>query len=170
MGRASLIVAAAAILTAWQGSPSPDPPPSPADAGGCPFPSVRPTYLPWLSAGEDVPPPRMSHASEEGGSSASLEWRNPNWEQGIPPSYVTLRRQTEPNLGAPGDPVAVTIDGSDEGGFYEGEVPGDAAISWVIPNATSCSTVALELVAPDMSRSEAKREIVKIAESLRPTS
>jgi hypothetical protein len=112
----------------------------------------------------------MSHASEEGGSSASLEWRNPNWEQGIPPSYVTLRRQTEPNLGAPGDPVAVTIDGSDEGGFYEGEVPGDAAISWVIPNATSCSTVALELVAPDMSRSEAKREIVRIAESLRPAS
>src|SRR5205823_1039870 len=151
MGRAGLIVVAVAILTACQSSPSPDPPPSPAAAGDCPFPSVRPTYLPWLSPGEEVPPLLMDRAtSEDAGSYAALDWRNPYWKKAIPPYYVVLRQQTTPNLGAPGDLVPVTIDGSDEGGFYEGEVPGDAAISWVIPNVTSCSTITLELVGPDL--------------------
>jgi hypothetical protein len=107
---------------------------------------------------------------EEGGSYAALDWRNPHWKEEIPPYYVILRRQAEPNLAAPGDQVAVTIEGSDEGAFYEGEVAGNAGIYWVIPNVISCSTLALELVAPDLTRAEARNEIFKVAESLRPVS
>ncbi|TMK83234.1 MAG: hypothetical protein E6G44_12175 [Actinobacteria bacterium] len=127
-----------------------------------------PTYLPWLGAGEAVPAPGRDARTDEGGSSAVLDWRNPHWQTDIPPYYVQLGSHTEPNLAAPGDPVAVTIEGSDPGELYEGKTPGEVSIYWAVPNRTSCSTVALELVAPDMTRSRARTETVRIAASLRP--
>jgi hypothetical protein len=65
--------------------------------------------------------------------------------------------------------VPVSIEGSNPGDLYEGKNLGDAAIFWVIPNVISCATVVLSMVAADMSRERALREIVRVAESLRPS-
>jgi hypothetical protein len=96
-----------------------------------------------------------------------LDWRNPELDSENSPYYLSLRRQTDPNLSAPGEPVPVTIEGSDPGELHEGIRSGEVAISWVIPNVSACSTVVLELEGPDMSRGRAVREIVLVAKSLR---
>jgi hypothetical protein len=136
----------------------------------CPFPSVRPTYLPWLEPGEPVPPPRVYQYVEpdDPNMASFLDWRSPLDKGTTPPYYVILYRQSDPNLSAPGLSVSVSIEGSGPGDLHEGKGPGEAAIFWVIPNVTSCSTVILSMNAPDMSGQRALKEIVSIAESLRP--
>jgi hypothetical protein len=137
--------------------------------GGCPFASVRPTYLPWVEPGEDVPPPDAHQVRGDGGVDyALMDWRNPRWKEELPPYYVELVRKSEPVLGGSTQSVKVSIEGSGEGVLYEGETPNTPSIVWVIPNVTSCSTVVLRLVAPDMTREQATDAIVKIAESLEP--
>lgn len=106
--------------------------------------------------------------TEEGISYAFLDWRNPSWKDDIPPYYVLLLRTSEPNLAAPGDPVRTTIEGSRQGELYGGKDAGEASVYWVIPNVTSCSTVAIWLNAPDMTKAQARKEAVRIAESLHP--
>jgi hypothetical protein len=176
-----VLLALAAILAACDPATAPAPTPTlPSDAGlgprqptsqlSCPYPSVRPTYLPWLKSGEAVPPPRVyQYAEADDPNVASLlDWRSPLDQGTTSPYYVTLTRQSDPNLSAPGVSIRVTVEGSDPGELYEGIEPGEAAIYWVIPNVTSCSTIELSMVAPDMTRERALKEIVKIAESLRP--
>lgn len=164
-----LMLVVAAILSTCQGATPPRTEPPSSSAAGCAFPSVRPTYLPWIGPGEAVPAPLMNvETTEEDGSYAILDWRNPHWKDNAAPYYVILRRQSEPNLSAPGEPVEIRIEGSDPGDLYEGKLSGETSIYWVVPNLTSCSTIALDLVAPDMTRSDAKRAIIRIARSLRP--
>lgn len=62
----------------------------------------------------------------------------------------------------------MSIEGSDPGELYEGKQPGEASVYWVIPNVASCSTVALWFSADGMTRMQARREVRRIAESLRP--
>ncbi|HEV8421688.1 MAG TPA: hypothetical protein VGR13_10070, partial [Actinomycetota bacterium] len=66
----------------------------------CPYPSVRPTYLPWLKPGEEVPPPRayvypppddISIGTEEPMASI-LDWRHPELNSETAPYYVLLSR------------------------------------------------------------------------------
>lgn len=85
-----------------------------------------------------------------------------------PHHKVSLVRTGEYNLGAPGSRVDVLIEGSDPGELYDGKQPGEASIYWVIPNVTSCSTMAIWFHAPDMTRRQARAEVRKIAVSLRP--
>jgi hypothetical protein len=65
---------------------------------------------------------------------------------------VSLVRTTEYNLAAPGTPVSTRIEGWDPGELYDGKQRGEAGVSWVIPNETACSTVALWFSADHMTR------------------
>lgn len=173
-----LAVATAILAACGDAPPAPTPIPThslspsivvehPTSSPSCPFPSVRPTYLPWLDEGQEVPLPFVRMEITEGDAAYSrLDWRNPLWGKAFPPYFVSLVRTTDPNLAAPGRPVPVTIEGSDLGSLYEGKEPGEASIYWVIPNVESCSTLALWLAAPDMSRRQTLKEILLIAKSL----
>lgn len=97
-----------------------------------------------------------------------MDWRNPRWKRDFPPYFVELVRKSEPIFGSSEHSVSVFIEGSDVGTLYEGETPNSPSIAWVIPNIPSCSTVVLRLVAPDMTRAQAMKTIIKIAEHLRP--
>jgi hypothetical protein len=106
--------------------------------------------------------------TDEGISYSFLDWRNPHRTNRVEPFYVMLLRTSEPNLSAPVEQVGITIEGSRAGEVHEGKQPGEASVYWVIPNVTACSTVALWLAAPGLSRMQAKAEVTRIAESLRP--
>jgi hypothetical protein len=61
----------------------------------CPYPSVRPTYLPWLDLGEEVPEPDAHQVTGDDGTSyAFLDWRNPRWKRDFPPYFVELLRKS----------------------------------------------------------------------------
>jgi hypothetical protein len=135
----------------------------------CAYASVRPTYLPWLKSGDEIPEPDAHRVvGDEGVSYAFLTWRTPVGAMRHPQYEVSLVRTGQYNLGAPGSRVDVSIEGSDPGEIYDGKQGGETSVYWVIPNVTHCSTVALWLSAPDMTRKQARTEVRKIAESLRP--
>lgn len=140
----------------------------PTPPGHCPYAPVVPTYLPWLKRGEEVPAPASRHTVTEEASYAILDWPNPNWKEDLHSTYyVKLVRTTQYNLTAPGTPVMTHIEGWDAGELHDGKQPGEASVTWVIPNETACSTVSLWFSAPDMTRKQARREATKVAESLR---
>jgi hypothetical protein len=175
-----LLVLATAILAACDPATPPAIRPSPSMHAGagvaqggsplaCPYPSVRPTYLPWVEPGEDIPEPDAHSApGDDGISYAFLDWTDPHDAMGHFHYKVTLVRTGQYNLGAPGTPVDVSIEGSDPGELYDGKQPGEASIYWVIPNVTACSTVAIWFSSQDMTRKQAREEIKRIARSLRP--
>ena len=166
-----LMLAAAILAGCHSGpaAPTPTQPPVPhirgaqqASPASCPYPSVRPTYLPWLDPGQQIPAPEAHReVGDEGISYAFLEWRNPAYQ-------VSVVRTSQYNLGAPGVHVDMSIEGSDPGELYDGKQPGDTSVYWVIPNIALCSTVALWFSAEDLTRHQARREVRRIAESLRP--
>lgn len=146
----------------------------------CDFPSVRPTYLPWLPSGQPIPGPEKSQSADGGGP------------QGLDPGYSTLswsngditRPGTDPNVGGvhlwratqsvgsfPTDPQVPALPDGSTGRFYASEGGGgDWIIVWADPIADVtddiCSETALVVSFPNLSKVEAKREIVRIAESL----
>lgn len=139
---------------------------SPSGQARCDFASLRPTYLPWLKPGEEVPPPRKYHGPDD---AAWLDWRRPAWtQQEDDPYYVVLRRDSQ-FMTSSGQLIQGTrIPGAAEPGrLYSGEVGFSPAIVWFLVSAPSCDWLTLELDAPGMSREEAEGEIVKIAKSLR---
>ncbi len=71
----------------------------------------------------------------------------------------------EQNRGGAGDDVAVAIPGADSAQFYEGEAPGMAFLVWETGEA-ECGEIGLQLVASEMTRAQAREEIVKVAKSL----
>jgi hypothetical protein len=129
----------------------------------CPFPTILPTYLPWLQAGEEVPAPYKDRF--EAGE-AHLAWV----PDGKHRALVTLRRYTG-ERGGPGGAVPVTYDGA-EGFLYVGEGAESANIAYVAivwhHRDGPCNMTALALDAPQLSLDEGKEEIRKIAESLTP--
>jgi hypothetical protein len=146
----------------------------------CDFPSVRPTYLPWLPAGQPIPGPERSQSADGGGP------------QGLDPGYSTLswsngditRPGTDPDVGGvhlwratqtvgsfPSDPQVPALPDGSTGRFYASEGGGgDWIIVWGDPilDVTDdiCSETALVVNFPNLSKAEAKREIVRIAEAL----
>jgi hypothetical protein len=176
-----MLASATAILAACDSGTAPAIRPSPSMGAGvgvaqgsasppaCPYPSVRPTYLPWVEPGEEIPEPDAHSAvGDEGVSYAFLTWTDPPEAMGHFRYKVSLVRTGQYNLGAPGSPVDVSIEGSDPGELYDGKQAGEASIYWVIPNVTACSTVAIWFSAPDITWKQARAEVRKIAESLRP--
>jgi len=130
----------------------------------CPPVAVRPSYLPWLKDGEPVPKPQVYGGAPGPESDGTiLSWRGPE-ETMREPYYVSLRRYT--GVGSySGEKVPAILQG-EIGRFYEGTVPGNAAIEWGL-SGLRCATVTLELNAhPRMTRAEARREIIRVAQSL----
>lgn len=144
--------------------PTPLATPSPtAEAKRCRL-DVRPTYLPWLEEGDPVPEPYI-HDEPPPGSDIQviLDWHAPT-SRNKDVYYVSLRAGIE-GVGGPGEKVPAHLFG-EAGSFYEGTVPGDAAIIWF--SYGPCNTVTLELsAARRMTRAEARREIIRVAQSLR---
>jgi len=132
----------------------------------CPFPSVRPSYLPWLGEGEAPRPPSKyiddgTKLQDEGSGYAALMWANPNSNG---PDYVRLVTMTE-DLAAEGVETEVSVDG-DRGQLLPlDEASGGIVMEWEISQGV-CNKLSLELVAPGLTSSEAANEIKTIAESL----
>jgi hypothetical protein len=146
----------------------------------CDFPSVRPRYLPWLPSGQPIPGPERSQSADGGGP------------QGLDPGYSTLswsngditRPGTDPHVGGvhlwratqsvgsfPSDPQVPALPDGSTGRFYASEGGGgDWIIVWgdPIPDVTDdiCSETALVVNFPNLSKAEAKSEIIRIAETL----
>jgi hypothetical protein len=141
-------------------SGSAETPPS-SDGGGlgrCDFPPFRPAQLPWLKAGQPPPPP--SRERFEG--YAQLAWSARD------SSYLVLWRVNEP-LGGPGDPAPSLPNGA-VGYLYESSTDEDIAawsIVWADPQEDGCNQTTLSLYSPSLTKQEGKRQIVRLAASLR---
>lgn len=159
----SRTASAGPVVPTRSGTPSPAQSPS---TERCRPLHVRPTYLPWIEEGTPIPRPYIWKQGPPGPQSNAsiLDWHAPT-SKGKDPYYVSLRRYTDLIGGGPGETVPARLFGQ-AGEFYEGTVPGDAAIEWSAPGA--CNVVTLELSAHTrMTRAEARREIIRIAQSLR---
>jgi hypothetical protein len=146
----------------------------------CDFPSVRPTYLPWVAPGEPVGPPGTDRWAGGGGPQgldpgySILSWSNGDVTMpGHAPDVgsVSLWRATESVGSFPVDPEVPPLPDGSTGRFYASEGGGgDWSIIWgdPLPDVTDddCSETALVVNFPNLTRSEAKREIIRIAESL----
>jgi hypothetical protein len=111
----------------------------------------------------------MKHIVTDEASYAILEWLNPRSKKEVHPSYkVTFVRTTQYAFGGSSVPVRTPIDDWGPGDLYDGKQPGEASAWWIIPNVTGCSAVALWFSAPDMTRKQARSEVIRIVESLRP--
>lgn len=131
---------------------------SPYESQGCSYSEFRPTYLPWISQGQEIPPP--DEMSGDGTDSADLVWHRS--AQGKP-FYVRLGLAAELNPPGPGEPVAASI--GDVRGEMEVIDTGDVAIRWYLPSDT-CNLLVLEFTTVgEMTTQEAKGEVLKIAQS-----
>lgn len=124
----------------------------------CDFPPFRPADLPWLKAEQALPfPSRERHAGY-----AQLAWH------GRASSYVLLWRVNE-SLGGPGEPAPFLPNGA-EGYLYESESDEDIAdwaILWADAQDDGCNQTALVLYDPSLTKPEGKREILRLAATLR---
>jgi hypothetical protein len=141
------------------GSPTSSSPSSVPDSEHCEPPPVEPTYLPWIARGEAIPEPEVSKGPDD---ATTLKWVRPDSPD---PSYVLLRRTSIRTGGGLGDEVPVSIPDVQSAQFYEGEVAGMAFLVWDT-GELSCGEIGLQLVATDMTRAQARDEILKVAKSL----
>jgi hypothetical protein len=133
---------------------------SPRSADTCDFLPLRPTYLPWLSEEDEVPPPHREYEANQ--KVAGLYW----WRRtGTPPYYVSLVVTTGESH-SHGDPIGVSL-GGDVGEFNEGEAT-SGYVEWEKGRRT-CNYVALHYVHPPdkrISQAEIRDQLIKVAESL----
>jgi hypothetical protein len=131
----------------------------------CPFAPLRPTYLPWLAPGEQVPPPEKSIVGPEAAASPQLGAANLHWEREERGKsyYVAIRTERPSDTGGPGKETSVSVLGDSTAELYRG--PGSASLFW-ITSLNACPDVWLELVASDLDWDQAAAEIVKVAEAL----
>lgn len=144
----------------------PTPKLSPTQTGQCSFPSVRPTYLPWLSPSERIPEPdasHLAHTDASGNEVADLAYLD--WGSSGPESIgLTLSREDELR-GGPGEPTGVTLFGA-EGYLYTGPEPGEASILWNTEDEP-CNLLSLHLRAGGVfTTRQAIAEVLRIATSL----
>lgn len=123
----------------------------------CPYVQARPSYLPWLDEGEEVPEPRL----DVHGRTSYVAWSS-GPDDPARQSSVVLRRDSEPRGGA-GEPVSVRLEGA-RGYFYDGP-GGQAAVLWKT-DAQTCKLITLTLSLPGVGRRELRTEILKIVQSL----
>lgn len=128
---------------------------------------VRPSYLPWLDAGEPVPEPEISSFPPRSQQSPqiTLLWAAPSSR--LPDLYyVSLRRYSE-SIGRDSNQLPVPRLLGEPGVYHAGSTPGDGAILWDSPY-WPCNVVSLALVADDrFTRAETRAVLVRIARSLR---
>lgn len=151
-------------------------------AEACAFPSVRPTYLPWLAPGQAIPRPEMEKwAEREDGIQTEpgysiLSWSNgdvtnPGTSRDI--GSIALWRTTESVVSFPTDDEVPALPDGSTGRLHASEGGGaDWSIVWgdSTPDVTGddCSETTLVAYFPNLSKAEGKQEIIKIARSLVP--
>lgn len=117
----------------------------------CGFPTVRPTYLPWLGKGERPGAPIRSYDEEI--DRAQLSWQRDS-------ASVGLSVYPE-DLDATGERIGVRVEGA-EGHLHRGE-GGSVSASWDLPEP--CDLLELSIHLPGASDTELKRELIKVARS-----
>jgi hypothetical protein len=144
----------------------------------CDFPSVRPTYLPWLDPVEPIPEPEMDRWPERGGEGQQepepgysiLSWSNgdvraPGKDEDV--AGVHLWRATESGDPFPASPDVPPLPNGATGRLHPGQGDGDWSIVWNdhFPE-DDCLATTLVAYFPNLSPAEGRVEILKIAESL----
>ena len=127
----------------------------------CPTAPVRPTYLPWLEEGEDVPPPRETYDESIDRSQLSWVHKDETKEE----IGIGLTRYQMHYLGEGGEPIDVEIEGQ-PGQFFVGHGDGNVSIAWDLVG--ECNWVSLGLHAPSLSSRDLRQKVVEIAESFEP--
>ena len=131
------------------------PPVEPTKAA-CAYVEARPTYLPWLDEGEEVPKPQLE---TENGTSYVM-WAS--GDGGTSQKSVILRRNSEPRGGL-GEPVSVRLEGVP--GYYYSSTGSDAGVLWKTDSGP-CDLITLAVSLPGSDQAEVRHEILKIVESL----
>jgi hypothetical protein len=147
----------------------------------CDFPDVRPTYLPWLAPGRPIPAPAMEQSVDGGGPQrldpgySILHWGHGDVtkpDPGRDVGSVSIWRATQSVLSFPEDPAVPNLPDGSTGRLSVSQ--GDWAIIWGDPAPggvdDDCSGTTLVAYFPNLSRAEARREILAIARSLVPVS
>jgi hypothetical protein len=126
-----------------------------SDPSPCDYSAVRPTYLPWIAEGTELPAP------EEVPQYERLNWLGPagsDWAD----AYVSVRLLSQPAEVTTREDAPPLPDGT----------TGDAALNsgewdffWTAPQ-TGCGPVALYVSLPHLGADEAMSEAFKIAESM----
>ena len=130
------------------------------DAARCQPPTVRPTYLPWIEPGEQIPPPVESYDDEIGRS--QLSWTEPAGLQGR--IGVGLTVYTHTPLGDQGEEIDIELEGV-TGRLHREDEGGLVGISWSL-QTSECNFVELVLSAPGLSRNVAIEQLIRVARSL----
>jgi hypothetical protein len=143
----------------------------------CALPGWRPTYLPWLPAGEAIPEPDEESTTAGGGPQgtdpgySTLVWGFGDvTTRGGPRLKGTLAlwRSTE-NVGAsPADPDVPPLPDGAEGRFFEGE-GNDWSIVWADVShgaKDACDETVLLLDMPNLSSEQVRTELTMVARSL----
>lgn len=130
---------------------------APATPPPCPYVEAKPTYLPWLDDGEEVPEPRRA---VDNGTSYVM-WTS-GGDDPFEQKSLILRRDSEP-LGGKGEPVSVILERAR--GYFYGSPGSDAAVLWKT-EADACNLITLSLSLPGSSRAEVRDEILEVVESL----
>jgi hypothetical protein len=121
----------------------------------CPFPSVRPTYLPWLAPNEPIPPPTRSY--DDAIDRAQLSWTNPN----KPHDGVGLTLYSLPGGVTPEESIDVKVQGF-VGYLHHG--PGETSAWWDL--SARCNFLELSITL-DPAKPQLDSELLRIARSLK---
>jgi hypothetical protein len=122
----------------------------------CAYVEARPSYLPWLDEGEEVPEPQLE---TENGTSYVM-WASGSG--GTSQKTVIFRRNSEARGGL-GEPVSVRLEGVP--GYYYASPGSDGGVLWKT-DSDACDLITLAVSLPGSDQAEVREEILKIVESL----
>ena len=126
----------------------------------CTAPAFRPTYLPWLKPGREVPAPERV-------GDAALRWAGPSSGDDVDP-YVSLGITTEDpteDFAGAGYPT-LPVRGTEGYLVWVGDPHvGELSLRWD-EGEPPCDAHVLSLLDQELSQRRAEAEIEKIAESL----
>ena len=129
---------------------------APTARTACAYVEARPTYLPWLGEGEEVPQPQLNVES----GTSYVAWTS--GRGGPSQKSVILRRSSEPR-GGKGEPVSVRLEGAR--GYYYAAPGSSAGVLWKTDSGP-CNLITLALSLPGAGRAELRAEILQIVKSL----
>jgi dipeptidyl aminopeptidase/acylaminoacyl peptidase len=130
-----------------------------AQPSRCDAPALRPTYLPWVTPGDDIPPPDESYDPEI--DRAQLSWhdaRVPFGEAGVSLTlYTYFPTGSDPRTDIEIQGVA--------GRLHRFDDSAAVSIHWDLPTSR-CNFLELSYSAPNLTKREAITHLLKIARSL----
>jgi hypothetical protein len=130
----------------------------------CDPPSFRPSYLPWVKAGDPIPPPE----ERRDGRNVVLTWLGDSGSDRRRP-YVSLVAEYRSSLAASVDhspTSAIDVRGTTGYVSWVGDPGvGELAVVWS-ENDQPCGTFSLHLLDSEFSEARAESEIKQVAVSL----